>query len=56
MLNNPARNAYATAMPVRISGVVMISVCCRFSAASVRSSPVTHGNSQLRPEPSKTAL
>ena len=56
MLNRPARNAYATAMPVRISGVVMISVCCRFSAASVRSSDEIHGKNQLRPEPSKIAL
>jgi hypothetical protein len=43
-------------MPVRISGVVRISVCWRFSAASVRSSAEIHGNSQLRPEPSKIAL
>ena len=56
MLNRPARNANATASPTRISGVVRISVCCRFSAAIVRSSPVIHGNSQFRPEPSKIAL
>ena len=37
MLNRPQRNANATARPVRISGVVRISVCCRFSAAIVRS-------------------
>ena len=35
MLNRPQRNANATARPVRISGVVRISVCWRFSAASV---------------------
>ena len=56
MLNRPARNANATARPVRISGVVRISVCCRFSAASVRSSPVTHGNSQFSPEPVEDRL
>ena len=55
MLNRPARNANATASPVRISGVVMISVCWRFSAAVVRSSPVTQGNSHCRPVPSKIA-
>ena len=55
MLNSPQRKAKATARPVRISGVVMISVCCRFSAAVVRSSPVVHGNSQFRPVPSKIA-
>ena len=43
-------------MPVRISGVVRISVCCRFSAASVRSSEEIHGKNQLSPEPSKIAL
>jgi hypothetical protein len=56
MLNRPARNANATASPVRISGVVRISVCWRFSAAVARSSPVTHGNSHWRPVPSKIAL
>ena len=43
-------------MPVRISGVVRISVCCRFSAASERSSEEIHGKNQLRPDPSKIAL
>ena len=56
MLNSPQRKAKATARPVRISGVVMISVCCRFSAAVVRSSPDTHGKSQLSPVPLKIAL
>ena len=56
MLNRPARNANATARPIRISGVVRISVCCRLSAAMVRSSPVTHGNSHCSPVPSKIAL
>ena len=39
MLNRPQRNANATARPVRISGVVWISVCCRFSAAMSLSDP-----------------
>ena len=56
MLNSPARNANATASPTRISGVVAIRVCCRFSAAVVRSSPLVHGNSQFRPVPLKIAL
>ena len=55
MLNSPARNANATARPVRISGVVMISVCCRLSAAMTRSSPVVHGNSHWRPVPRQIA-
>ena len=49
MLNRPQRNANATARPVRISGVVWISVCWRLSAAIVRSSALIHGNSQFRP-------
>ena len=56
MLNRPARNANATASPTRISGVVRISVCCRFSAAVSRSAPVTHGNTHWNPVPSKIAL
>ena len=70
MLKRPQRKAKATAIPVRISGVTMISVCCRFSAAS---EPVSHGNhtfvsengslieceptskNQFRPVPSKIA-
>ena len=40
---------------MRISVVVKISVCWRFSAAVTRSSPVTHGNNQLNPAPSKIA-
>ena len=55
MLNRPQRNAKATARPARISGAVRSSVCCRLSAAIVRSSPVVHGNSQFRPVPSKIA-
>ncbi len=56
MLNIPQRNAKATARPVRISGVVMISVCWRLIAAFARSSPVTHGKNQLSPVPLKIAL
>ena len=56
MLNRPQRNANATARPVRISGVVTISVCCRFSAAIVRSSALIHGKNQFRPVPLKIAL
>jgi hypothetical protein len=56
MLNRPARNANATASPTRISGVVAISVCCRFSAAVVRSSPLVQGNSQFSPVPLKIAF
>ena len=56
MLNSPQRNAKATARPVRISGQVMSSVCCRFSSAITRSSSLVHGKSQLRPVPSKIAL
>ena len=56
MLNRPQRNAKATARPVRISGVVMMSVCCRFSAATVRSSELIHGKNQLSPVPLKIAL
>jgi hypothetical protein len=56
MLNSPQRNANATASPVRISGVVMISVCWRFSAAAGRSALEVHGSSQFRPVPSKIAL
>ena len=48
MLNSPQRKAKATARPVRISGVVMISVCCRLSAAVVRSSPVVHGKQPVQ--------
>jgi hypothetical protein len=54
MLNSPARKAKATASPVRISGVVTISVCWRLIAASARSS-IGHGNSHWRPVPSKMA-
>ena len=56
MLNMPQRNAKATARPVRISGVVIRSVCWRLSRrgdALVRPTPT--GSSQLRPEPSKIA-
>ncbi len=56
MLNRPQRNANATARPVRISGVVMISVCCRFSAATIRSSALIHGKNQFSPVPLKIAL
>src|SRR3954463_16675745 len=56
MLNSPQRNANATARPVRISGTVWISVCCRFSAAAGRSALLVHGSSQFRPVPSKIAL
>ena len=55
MLKRPARNANATARPVRISGVVMISVCCRLSAASSRSSPVVQGKNHCRPVPFQIA-
>ena len=55
MLKSPARNANATARPVRISGVVMMSVCWRLSAAIVRSSPVVHGKSHWRPVPFQIA-
>ena len=43
MLNIPQRNANATASAVRISGVVMMSVCWRSSAALKRSSPCDPG-------------
>jgi hypothetical protein len=56
MLNMPQRKANATASAVRMSGVVMMSVCCRSSAALKRSSPWTHGKNQLRPVPAKIAL
>ena len=56
MLNSPQRKAKATASPVRISGVVVISVCWRLSAAVVRSSPVTQGKIQFSPVPLKIAL
>ena len=56
MLNSPQRNANATARPVRISGVVRISVCWRLSAATVRSSALIHGKNQFSPVPSKIAL
>jgi hypothetical protein len=56
MLNRPARKAKATASPTRISGVVMIRVCCRLSAAVARSSPDVHGKNQFRPVPLKMAL
>ena len=55
MLNRPQRNANATARPVRISGVVMISVCWSFSAARMRSSSESHGKIQLKPVPLKIA-
>ena len=35
MLNSPQRNANATASPVRISGVVVSSVCVRLYAGVV---------------------
>ena len=44
MLNSPQRKANATARPVRTSGTVKISVCCRLSAASESKSFVFHGN------------
>ena len=56
MLNRPQRKAKATASPVRISGVVMISVCCRLSAAVARSSLEIHGKNQFSPVPLKIAL
>src|SRR4051794_2088879 len=56
MLKSPQRNAKATASPVRISGVVRISVCWRFSAAAGRSALLVHGSSQFSPVPSKIAL
>ena len=56
MLNRPQRKANATARPVRISGVVQISVCCRLIAAIVRSSSLIHGKNQFRPVPLKIAL
>jgi hypothetical protein len=55
MLNSPQRNANATASPVRISGVVLTSVCCRLSEAAMRSSSLVHGKSQLSPVPLKIA-
>ena len=39
MLNMPQRNANATARPVRISGVVMSSVCWKLSAAACALGP-----------------
>jgi hypothetical protein len=54
MLNRPARKAKATASPVRMSGAVMMSVCCRLTAASARSS-MGQGKSHWRPVPSKIA-
>jgi hypothetical protein len=56
MLNRPQRNANATARPVRISGVVHSSVCCRLIAAIVRSSSLIHGKNQFSPVPLKIAL
>src|SRR3954454_10182392 len=56
MLNSPQRNANATARPVRISGVVWMSVCWRLSAAAGRSALLVHGSSQFSPVPSKIAL
>ena len=56
MLNRPQRKAKATARPVRISGVVVISVCWRLSAAVARSSAESHGKIQLSPVPLKIAL
>jgi hypothetical protein len=53
MLNRPQRKANATASPVRISVVVMSSVCCRLKAAFSRSMPPTQGKNQLRPVPLK---
>ena len=55
MLNIPQRKAKATARPVRISPVVIRSVCWKLAAAVTRSAPETQGNSQFRPEPSKIA-
>ena len=54
MLKRPQRNAKATARPVRISGVVISSVCWRFSWATSQSSePRSTG---LSPVPSQIAL
>ncbi len=55
MLKRPARNANATASPVRISGVVMMSVCWRFEAARSRSAPVVHGKIHWSPVPFQIA-
>ena len=56
MLNRPQRNANATARPVRISVVVMISVCCRLQrrghalvARDPREEPVEPGAVEDRP-------
>ncbi len=56
MLKSPQRKAKATASPVSASGVAASRVCCRLSAASARSSPVTQGKSQSRPVPWKMPL
>ena len=56
MLNRPARKAKATARPTRMSGAVSSSVCCRLSAASVRSSDEIHGKNQFSPLPVRIAL
>jgi hypothetical protein len=55
MLNMPQRNANATASAVRISGVVISSVCCKSLAAGEFGS---HGISKnhVSPVPSKMAL
>ena len=55
MLKSPLRNAKATASPQSNSDVVRSSVCWRFAAAKERSAPVTHGNNQFSPLPSKIA-
>jgi hypothetical protein len=56
MLNSPQRKANATARPVRISGVVWMSVCCRLIAAVERSTLLVQGKIQFRPVPLKIAL
>ncbi len=55
MLKRPARNANATARPVRISGALRISVAWRLYAAWVRSAAEIQGKNQFRPAPLKIA-
>ena len=56
MLKRPPRNANATAIPVRSSGVIWMSVCCRLSAEVHGNEQVCHGRSQFSPEPLKISL
>jgi hypothetical protein len=55
-VEQPCPEGVGDGQPVRISGVVSSSVCCRFCAAIVRSSEEIQGKNQLSPAPLEDRL